>query len=239
MTKKELFAKAHEITREVLREFPDVNYRTQFAICLKELNKQMIKNSSAQSNNNDNNNEEVKAMEKKMLGSKTVTINGFERNVALKIEGTRMFGVINKTRFIWDYTKHEIPNVEVKEGGDKMKAAKYGRLYILERLKMDHVALPIKTKESTVGYIHIDNADGVWLNCFENGYIRGEVNGIPFAWNPSKHKNAVAVNTPGFKGGITNTIDTSLIKKRLRDAGYSTLNQLKAAISEQSQQEAV
>lgn len=236
MTNKELFTKAHEITREVLKEFPDINYRTQFAICLRELKKQVIKNNAEQDNNN---NEEVKVMDKKILEPKAVTINGFERNVAIKIEGTRMIGLLNKTKFVWDYTKYEIPNVEVKNGGDKMKAARYGRLYILERLKMDNVVLPIKTKESTVNYIHIDNANGVWLNCFENGYIRGEVNGVPFVWNPSMYKNAVAVNIPGFKGGITNTIDTSLIKKRLRDAGYKSFNQLKAAISGQSQYEAV
>ena len=61
-----------------------------------------------------------------------------------------MTRLLNKSRFIWDYTKHEIPNVEVKNCGDKVKAARQGRLYILERLKMDNLVLPIKTKETTV-----------------------------------------------------------------------------------------
>lgn len=238
MTKKELFKKAHEMTREVLREFPDADYRVQLSICLKELYKQMVKDN--ESNKQDKvEDRKVDVNMDKMLKAQTVTINGFERSVAIKITGERMIGVINKSRFIWDYTKHEVPHVEVKEGGNKIKAAKYGRLFILARLKMANVVLPIKTKETTVKYIHIDNKDGVWLNCFENGYIRGEVNGVPFVWNPTAHKYAAVVNTPGFKGGITNTIDTSLIKKRLIDAGYRTPNQLKAAIQEQSQCEAV
>ena len=39
MTKSEKFIKAHEMTRKLVSEYTNINYRTQFGICLKELNK--------------------------------------------------------------------------------------------------------------------------------------------------------------------------------------------------------
>ena len=162
----------------------------------------------------------------KLLNREMVELNGFKREVALKIDGYKMFGVINKTRFVWAYTKHELPNIEVKEGFDKLKAAKYGRLYILKRLEMEGVKLNIKTKERTVDYIHIPEENGVWCNVFENGYIRGCVNGAAFTWNPALYKMAVAVNEAGFNGSITQKIDTDKIKARLRAAGYTSYNNL-------------
>lgn len=164
-----------------------------------------------------------------LLNRKTVKINNFEREVALKIEGNKMFGVLNKTRFVWIYTEHELPNVETKEGVDKLKAAKYGRLYILKRLEMEGVKLNIKTKERTVDYIHIPEENGVWCNVFENGYIRGCVNGAAFTWNPAMYKMAVAVNEAGFNGTITQKIDTDKIKARLKAAGYTSYNNLMKA----------
>ena len=40
MTKQELFKKAHELTRKMKAEFPTIDYRAQFSICLKELYKE-------------------------------------------------------------------------------------------------------------------------------------------------------------------------------------------------------
>lgn len=165
----------------------------------------------------------------KLLNREMVELNGFKREVALKIDGDKMFGVINKTRFVWAYTKHELPNIEVKEGFDKLKAAKYGRLYILKRLEMEGVKLNIKTKERTIDYIHIPEENGVWCNVFENGYIRGCVNGAAFTWNPAMYKMAVAVNEAGFNGTITQKIDTDKIKARLKAAGYTSYNNLMKA----------
>lgn len=169
-----------------------------------------------------------------LLNKKVVKLNGFEREVAIKIENNKMYGVLNKTRFVWDFVNHELPKVEVKNGGDGIKAARYGRLYILKRLEMDNINLPIKTKQRTVNYISIPANNGVWMNCFKNGYIRGSVDGITFTWNPSKYQQAVAVNTPGFKGSITQKIDTNRIKARLREAGYTSLKALLAAIEAKS-----
>lgn len=167
-----------------------------------------------------------------LLNRKTVKINNFEREVALKIEGNKMFGVLNKTRFVWIYTEHELPNVETKEGVDKLKAAKYGRLYILKRLEMEGIKLNIKEKEKTVEYMHIPEKDGVWINAFENGYLRGCVNGVAFSWNPALYKMAVAVNAAGFDGAITKKIDTNKIKARLRDAGYTNYSSLMKAVKD-------
>lgn len=165
-----------------------------------------------------------------LLNKKVVKLNGFEREVAIKIEGNKMYGVLNKTRFIWDFTDHELPKVEVKNGADGIKAAKYGRLYILKRLEMDNINLPIKTKQRTVNYISIPESNGVWMNCFQNGYIRGSIDGIAFTWDPTKYQQAAAVNVAGFKGSITQKIDTNRIKARLREAGYTSLKVLLAAI---------
>lgn len=165
-----------------------------------------------------------------LLNKKVVELNGFEREVAIKIENNKMYGVLNKTRFIWDFTTHELPKVEVKNGADKIKAAKYGRLYILKRLEMDNIKLPIKTKPRTVDYISIPESNGVWMNCFQNGYIRGSIDGVAFTWDPAKYQQAVAVNMAGFNGSITQKIDTNRIKARLREAGYTSLKVLLSAI---------
>lgn len=165
-----------------------------------------------------------------LLNKKLVELNGFEREVAIKIEGSKMFGVLNKARFVWAYTEHELPNVETKEGVDKLKAAKYGRLYILKRLEMEGIKLNIKEKEKTVEYMHIPEKDGVWINAFENGYLRGCVNGVAFSWNPALYKMAVAVNAAGFDGAITKKIDTNKIKARLRAAGYANYSSLMKAV---------
>lgn len=34
MNKKEMFVKAHELTKEIKKEFPEVDYKFQFALCL-------------------------------------------------------------------------------------------------------------------------------------------------------------------------------------------------------------
>lgn len=221
MTKKELFTKAHEMTREVKAEYPEVNYRAQFSICLK-----MLMNKE---NKKENKTEGVAI--NMLLNKKMVEVNGFQREVALKIENNKMFGVINKVRFIWNYAKNPLPKLEVPADADGVKAAKYGRLYILKRLELDNIVLPIKTNERTVEYIHIEEKNGVWMNCFKNGYIRGSVDGVPFTWDPSKYSFAAVVNVAGFKGNITQKIDTNRIKHRLKEAGYSSLNELKKSIA--------
>lgn len=166
-----------------------------------------------------------------LLNKKVVELNGFEREVAIKVEGEKMYGVLNKTRFVWDFVNHELPKVEVKNGGDGIKAARYGRLYILKRLEMDNINLPIKSKQRTVNYISIPENNGVWMNCFKNGYIRGSVDGIAFTWDPTKYQQAAAVNVAGFKGSITQKIDTDRIKARLREAGFKNLSQLLQSIA--------
>jgi len=165
-----------------------------------------------------------------LLNKKVVELNGFEREVGIKVDGNKMFGVLGQTRFVWAFTEHELPNVEAKQGADKLKAAKYGRLYILKRLEMEGVVLNIKTKEKTVEYLHIPEENGVWINAFENGYLRGCVNGIAFSWNPGLYKMAVAVNEAGFSGAITQKIDTDKIKARLRSAGYTSYKVLMEAV---------
>lgn len=158
------------------------------------------------------------------LKAKEVTVNKFTREVAICIQGERMYGYVSKTQFIWDYTKWELPKMNVKENG--VAAAKYGRLFILERLKADNIELDIKTKERKVPYMHLDTLDGVWMNVFANGYIRGAINNVNFAWNPYEYREAVAVNTAGFKGSITQKIDTEMIQNRIKKAGFFSVYDL-------------
>ena len=159
-----------------------------------------------------------------ILNTQTVIVNNIERAVAIKIEGDKMFGVLNKTRFIWDFKKYSLPTVEVKDPTSRAKAASYARLFILERLKMANINLDIKTKASNVKYIHLDTVNGVWINAFENGYLRGQVDGVSFVWKPLQFKEAVSTD----KG--TNKIDTARIRARLKAAGYNTYNTLMNAI---------
>lgn len=217
MTKKELFTKAHEMTRKIKAEYPEINYRAQFSICLKALTEKKENTNEIITMNN-------------LLPKQNVELNGFTREVAIKIEGNKMFGLINKSRFIWDYTNNELPIVEVKPGADKLKAAKYGRLYILKRLEQANLNLPIKTKNRNVNYITLEKSNGVWINCFKNGYMRGAVDGVPFTWDPSKYSRAAVVTEPGFKGSIKHIVDTDRIKARLKEAGFNTLGELKRAI---------
>lgn len=216
MTKKEIFAKAHKMAKEIKKEFPTVNYRAQFALCLKELHKEANKQTK----------EENKVPSKMVLGNKEVSINGIPRRVCIVIKGDCMLGMLNETKFIWRYLKHSYPHVQVSEGVDGVKAAKYGRLYILERLKMDSISLPIKTMESAVSYIHLDTENGVWCNCFVNGYIRGEVDGTPFAWNAAKYKEGAYVTEAGNKGHIAKLFPTDRVRKRLKAAGINTFNEM-------------
>ena len=167
----------------------------------------------------------------KLLKLTKVKVNNIPREVAVRIQGPLMYGVINKTKFIWEYTKYTLPRVNVADKQSALKAAKYGRLFILKRLEMEGVKLNIKTTAPKVKYINIPAQDGVWMNVFENGYIRGCVDGQPFAWNPKQYKQAVAVNVAGFNGNITQKIDTNRIKARLKAAGYTSLNKLLAAVS--------
>ena len=227
MKKNEIFKKAHKMTKEVIAEFPDLSYRAQFSICLKEVYREIKANANSISLN-------------KVLGKKEVVINNIPRTVALKIEGNKIFGVLNNTRFIWAYAQHELPILEkVKEGHDKLKASKYGRLFILERLKMEGINLPIKSKDRRIEYLHLDTKDGVWCNIFENGYIRGAVDCIHFSWNPAMHNKAIAVSEAGFKGSITDVIDTNRIKARLGLAGYNSLKALMEAVNNHISSKAV
>lgn len=238
MTKKELFTKAHEMTRKIKAEFPEIDYRAQFSICLKALNEpadEQVKESVEENIENkieekaEANKEEFKM--NKILSKKVVELNGFTREVAIKIDGNKMFGIIGKGKFVWDFTNRELPAVEIKPGVDKLKAAQYARLYALKRLAMDNIQLPIKTRKRKVDYITLEKSNGVWINCFKNGYMRGAVDGVPFTWDPSKYTKAAVVTEPGFKGTISQVIDTDRIKARLREAGFKSLKHLKESMA--------
>lgn len=167
-----------------------------------------------------------------LLKTEEVIVNNIARNVGIKIENNKMYGVLNKTRFIWDYTNYAYPTVQVKEGADKLKAAKYARLFIIERLNKDNVKLNIKTFEKKVNYIHIEKKNGVWINAFENRYLRGQVDGVNFIWNTSKYNVAQAVTEAGNKGSYINTsIDINKIKERLKSEGFTCFNHLFASIT--------
>jgi hypothetical protein len=163
-----------------------------------------------------------------------VEINNISRVVGFKIdyEEEVMQGVVGSSYFTWKYTKYEVPDVVAKVKKDTRKAAVYGRLYILKRLEMDGITLEIKTHERQIEYMHIDTLDNVWINVFENGYLRGEVDGIPFVWCPMKYKEAIVLDIAGFNGHIRTKIDTGRIRSRLVAAGYKTPNQLFIAVKE-------
>lgn len=173
------------------------------------------------------------------LPYKTVMVNEYSRIVALKIVGSQIAakivnncnGASSAVTATWDTETHAMPVVISKNIADKKKAASYARLFILERLKIDNISLNVKTNTKNVEYIHLDTQNGVWCDIFENGYIRGMVDGVAFAWDIFKYNEAVIVNTPGFKGVITKQISTEKIKARLKLAGYNNLKEVREEVS--------
>ena len=177
-----------------------------------------------------------------VLPKKVVTVNTFKRAVSLKVQDDIMAGTINNNVFRWEFTKSELPTVKVKEGSDAHKHAVYGRLYILERLKMDNIELPILSvnrKERKERYVSFETEKGVGFNVFENGYIRGHVNNNLFSWYPASYKDAVVLNVHGFEGEITSLISAQAIKDRIQAAGFDTAQDLINAVRQHFKTDAV
>ena len=156
-----------------------------------------------------------------------VDINGVKRFVGIAINDDMMYGAINGYRFTWKYQVSEYPVLEIEQDN---KGIAFARMFIQKRLLMDNVKLKFKTIERNVNYIHMGELNGVWCNVFENGYIRGQVDGTPFTWLPSNFKHPVAVTKAGFKGEITCTIDSQKIRCRLYEEGFENSTMLMEAI---------
>lgn len=154
----------------------------------------------------------------------TITINGISKKVFINLDEDNaiMYGTFGMYRFIWKYTQFCYPTV--RTNNNEKETGKYARLYILERLALDNYSLNTVHKDKNEEYYHLDNINGVWCNVFKNGYIRGEVDNVPFAWQATRYELAVACNVAGFKGCITEKIDTNRIIDRLKTAGYNNVN---------------
>lgn len=154
----------------------------------------------------------------------TITINGISKKVFINLDEANaiMYGTFGMYRFIWKYTQFCYPTVQTTN--NKKETEKYARLYILEKLALDNYSLDTVHKDKNEEYYHLDNINGVWCNVFKNGYIRGEVDNVPFAWQATKYELAIACNVAGFNGCITDKIDTNRIIDRLKTAGYNNVN---------------
>lgn len=193
---------------------------------------------SADTNASANTNTSHQQSDSMVLPYKTVMVNEYSREVALKIVGSQIVakivnscnGVASATMATWNTQTHAMPVVTSNNNADKKKAASYARLFILERLKLDNISLNVKTNTKNVEYIHLDTQNGVWCDIFENGYIRGMADGVAFAWDIFRYDEAVIVNAPGFKGVITRKTSTEKIKARLKLAGYNNLKEVREEV---------
>lgn len=131
MTKKELFKKAHELTRKMKAEFPDIDYRAQFSLYLKELHATNTNTKAATTTT-------VTNTDNKLLHKKDVTLNNVTRKVGIKIVNGVMFGVINNTKFIWNKEKTNLPIIDIKDKSRMLEASKLAIKFIDARFKLEN-----------------------------------------------------------------------------------------------------
>lgn len=245
INKSKLFKKAHELTRKFIAENPDfkVNYQVQFGIYLKMLwaatKKYQAKKLAEEASTVQAQEQkapapqqapapvqEQKAAEQKVAEQKVdyivvknekvyapkdITIAGETYKVTVKIDKAgKLLGNINGIQFVWN-RKFPLPKFKVQING--IKIAKRAIPFILARI--GETAEETKEQE----YVHYDELGGVWMNIFKNGYIRGEIEGTPFAWDMN-YPQAVAVSQAGFDGIIETKIDATKIQERLVAAGF-------------------
>lgn len=162
------------------------------------------------------------------LSREVVEYRGAKREVAAQINKTecKIFGVINKTRFVWRYSDMYYPSIDIK--GDKetiSKARKLAREFILARLNKSKIDLGFKNKKQ-IKYVTMSNIDGVELSAFENGYIRGKIDGKDFAWNTFKYTEAAICNERYFEGSIIGITPTNRIINRVKHEGFNSFKEL-------------
>lgn len=160
------------------------------------------------------------------LKVETVEAVGLTKSVGVKITENMMFGVIEKSEFVWEYKKHDLPKIKTPKGMADIKLAKVGRSLILKRLSMEGIDVDIAQAKSKTPFIHIPMLEGVWVNAFPGGYLRGEINGMPFAWEPTVYKEAISLSEAGLSGHIREKISPNKIKWRIGRAGYRTIREL-------------
>ena len=152
MTKKELFKKAHELTRKMKAEFPTIDYRAQFSICLKELYKENATNTTPVTKTTSSLSIQTRNFD---LGSPTtpvtkttttpvtkdlskriaITVNNVTRYVAIKFKGDIMYGMINNTKFIWDKKRSDLPILDIADKSRMVEASRLAVPFINGRLK--------------------------------------------------------------------------------------------------------
>ena len=154
MTKKELFKKAHELTRKMKAEFPTIDYRAQFSICLKELYKENATNTTPVTKTTSSLSIQTRNFD---LGSPTapttpvaktttpvtkdlseriaITVNNVTRYVAIKFKGDIMYGMINNTKFIWDKKRSDLPILDIADKSRMVEASRLAVPSINGRLK--------------------------------------------------------------------------------------------------------
>lgn len=164
---------------------------------------------------------------KRLFKMENVEVNSMVIGVAVEIneEEKTLIAMYGGARVTWRYSSSKLPKVQNVMNKDRATRL-IAKRAIFQRLAsegFDTYAITSAYYSERDNGVFLPLVDGVWLICYDNAYVKGQIDGRYFVWNPNCFKShGVYVDSLDLDDGTGDRFKVNKVINRITK-DYSSL----------------